>query len=700
MGNIWIREFTGGLDTRRMKETTAGGVLIKASNGHISRGGEFEKRAAFVPTYALPAGTVGMAEGADSIYVFGSGATPGGLPSGVKYQRLQHANGVTALSRILATDLYASKLYVVGEFADGSIFHFYDGVRITNWYDGRARASFQVTGGVEATAIAATGSFDITGGTSDPANTITGVLVAGVNLIAAPVQHTGDNATTAIAVAAAINGYTSVPDYTAISSGNRVIITATTTGPAANGRVIATTLTGDFSTGNVLNMAGGSTSETSVLADLQVNGVSVIGAPVLWDTSNEATAAAIASAINSHASAPEYSATSVGDKVNIVAAITGVAANGRAVSFSLEKGFSITPSSGIVMANGAVNPSGTYQPGSSVKTAGRKMYSTSGSVLHFSGVAEPTKWTTDNVGAGFIDMAAETSGAEQLQGIGVYQNNLAVFAERAIIIEYIDPDPALNRKVQTLNNTGTLAPRSITQFGDSDLFYLDASGLRSLRARDSSNAAATTDIGVPIDTLVIQQIEDLTISELQRVFGIIEPRDGRFWLVMKDVIFVFSFFNGAKVSAWSTYVPSTIVDGEEVPFVVEEVAVYRRRVYLRSGNTIYVYGGLSNVIQYDATAAEAWLPYLDANDPSRQKNFTGLDAALEGLWTVSVAFKPTDENTKDEVARYSETSFNENRTPGIGRSTHISLQFKSVGEGPAKLSSAVIHYEGDQIADK
>jgi hypothetical protein len=700
MGKVWIRELTGGLDTRRMQETTAGGVLIKASNGHISRGGEFEKRAAFVPEYTLPAGTVGMAEGANGIYVFGHTAAPGGIPAGVTYQRLRHSDGTTALARILATDLYASKLYVVGEFADGSIFHFYDGVRITNWYDGRARASFRVTGGGVSPAISAVGSFDVTGGTNDPANTITAVSVSGVNLISAPVQHTGSNNTTATAVAAAINSHTSTPDYTAIASGAKVIITAVTPGTAANGRVVTTTRTGDFAVGNLVDMSGGAASVTSQLTNLQVDGVSVISAPVLWATSNEDTAAAIASAINSYASSPEYTATSVGDRVNIVAGITGTAANGRAVTFTLANGFTVSPPSGLAMANGAVTPSGSYQPGSSVKTAGSKMYSTSGSVLHFSGVQQPTKWTTDNVGAGFIDMAAETSGAEQLQALGIYQNNLAVFAERAIIIEYIDPDPTLNRKIQVLNNTGTLAPRSIAQFGDNDLFYLDASGLRSLRARDSSNAAATTDIGVPVDTLVIAKTAELTATELQRVFGIIEPRDGRFWLVMKDTIFVFSFFNGAKVSAWSTYTPSIVVDDEDVPFDVEEVAVYRRRVYLRSGNTIYVYGGLSADVEYDTSEAEAWLPYLDANDPSRNKTFTGIDAALEGEWTVSVALSPTNPDVEDEVARVSETTFNHRRIPGIGEASHLSLRFRSRFNGPARLSSAVIHYEGSQIEDK
>lgn len=571
-----------------MPETTAGGVLTKALNGHVSRGGEFEKRAAFVPTYTLPASTVAMAAGADSVYVFGSIASPV-MPTGVKYQRLQHSDGTTALVDVLSYDLYASKLYVVGLFADGTIFHFYDGARVTGWYDGRARASFTITSG-----------------TASPAST---------------------------------------------------------------------------------------------LLTLAVNGVSIITGTVVWATSNEATAAAIAALINSTTSSPDYTATAVGATVNILASLAGAAANGRAVSYTVSNGLAITPGPGFVLANGADAPAGTYQPGAFVKTAQQKMYSTSGSVLFFSGIAAPTKWTTDNVGAGFIDMAAETSGAEDLQAVAKYQDRLAVFAGRTIIVEYIDPDPTLNRQIQVLNNTGTLSPHSVTQFGDSDLFYLDESGVRSLKARDASNAAATSDIGVPIDTIVIDKLHQLTLTERANIIGIIEPRDGRFWLVAKDTIYVFSFFNGAKVSAWSTYTPSVMVGSVSTLFTVDDVAVFQRIVYVRSGDTIYTFGGLSSTLQYDATVAEAWLPFMDAGAPTRKKNFTGADAALVGAWDVAIAMQPTNLAAEDKVASLTETTFNNDRIPAIGESTHLSLRFRTTGSGFAKLSSAVIHYEGDLAED-
>ena len=47
MGTIWVREFTGGLDVRRLPETSPGGTLMRGLDCHITRGGEVEQRAVF-----------------------------------------------------------------------------------------------------------------------------------------------------------------------------------------------------------------------------------------------------------------------------------------------------------------------------------------------------------------------------------------------------------------------------------------------------------------------------------------------------------------------------------------------------------------------------------------------------------------------------------------------------------------------------
>jgi len=808
MGSIWVREFIGGLDTRRLDETASGGVLVKANNGHITRGGEFEQRAAFVPTYSLPAGTVGMYRTKAGLVVFGSATAPT-LPTGVSYQRLQHSTPGLTLTSILSAALYAGKIYAIGEFSDGSVLHFYDGTQVTDWYDGRARCAVTVTacpsgsltaltvngvsvisGAVtgpttpegmasaiataitsyssapEYTAVAngnvvnivastsgtgpngfavaltvsgglvldtyltalsgggtfggtvATGSFQITAGaggdTISPA--VNGVALCGA------VAWAGSATATATAVAAAINAATTIPDYTATSNAGTVTVATATHTAAVNGLPITLTIVGSMSV-----LTGGAQATASfVLASatlgsstllVRAAGIDLVSAPVAMTGSLAASAAAIVSAINSYTSSPDYTASlssvTVGATTTHTITITSVSqtssVNGGALTFVTTGTVSVT---GATTLSGGVTPYTTmvamsggsvddaFTPGNFVSTIGTKLYSVAGPILHFSGVAAPTQWTTDAVGAGFIDMSSQTSEMEALVAVARYQGYAAVFAERVVDIRFVDPDPTLNRQIQVLENTGTASPRSITQFGDTDLFYLAESGLRSLRARDASNAASTTDIGVPVDDIVVAKLQSLTEDERAQVIGLIEPVSGRFWLIMKDQIFVFSFFTGAKVSAWSTYDTTYISGSSTVPFNVTEAIAHNRRVYLRSGDTIFCYGGNGTSEVHDATVAELWLPYMDAGSPSQGKMFQAIDAALRGLWVVSGAMDPNDPTAEDTIATLDETTYSvAGSVPFQHHSTHMSLRFRSRDVGPHKLASCIIHYDSDDNAD-
>lgn len=693
MGVIWVKEFTGGLDARRLPETTPGGVVIRAKDCHVTRGGEFEKRAAFVPTFTLPVGTVGLAYTRTGLVVFGHVVAPT-LPSGVSYQRLRHPNGVTALAEVPSFDLYDGKIYAVGVFADGSVYHFYDGVRVDDWFDGRARASFRVLSGGSTPAVAAIGAFSITGGTVGGGNQITSITVGGVPILSSAVLHTGDNTTTAEAVAAAINATVSAPEYTATSLGGQVIIAAAVAGAAANGRAVLPVAGGTATVGGIEDMAGGADAATAALTIMRVDSIDVISALVLWAGSAEATAAAIAAAVNATVSSPEYTATSVGDRVNIVATQAGMAANGRIVALTTINGLGLSAAS-VTLADGADTDSG-FTPGVFVRTVKSKLYSTSGSLLHFSGIQQPTQWTTDAIGAGFINMATENSGSEQLTAVARYQNLLAIFSPEVVQIWFVDPDPNLNTVSQVLSNTGTNCPQSVTQFGDSDVFYLDESGLRSLKARDSSNAASTTDIGVPVDDLLVAKLETLTTADRQRVVGLINPIDKRFWLIVKDEIFVFSFYQNAKVSAWSTYDVATWDEDGKTAFDVESAVAANGRVYVRSGDLIYAYGGTESTLTFDHTEADVWLPYLDANRPTAAKNWEGIDAALNGLWEIRAATEPNNLDAAQVIARVYETTYNGPRIPFNHASSHVSLRLTSKGAGRAVLSAIAIHFQGDE----
>lgn len=326
-----------------------------------------------------------------------------------------------------------------------------------------------------------------------------------------------------------------------------------------------------------------------------------------------------------------------------------------------------------------------------------KLFAASGETLFFSAVGDATDFGAGaGAGDGFITMSTHANGAEDLTGLGRYDEYMAVFAKRVIQIWFQDPDPANSVQAQTLANTGALGPRSVTQFGDGDLFYLDLTGIRSLRARDSSNSAATTDIGSPVDPLVVERINALGQTEAAKAIGLIAPQDGRFWLAMGDRIFVFSFFAANKISAWSEYYPG---------FDVEHMLEWDDRVWIRSGDTIYVYGGLPGAdFQYsENVVADVWTPYLDADAPTRRKHVTAVDAAVRGTWSIALACDPTNESVEDMVAVIDKTTFGLNDIPGVGGGTHMSLRFRSSAPvnstTPAKLCSAVVHFFRDDEED-
>lgn len=699
MGKIWIKELTGGLDTRRLPETTSGAVLLRATNGHITRGGEFAKRQAFVEAYTLPAGTIGLAADNGSLYVFGKTTEPVGMPDGVEYQRLQHpSNGALNLVALKSFDLYAGKIYCSVEWSNGDVHMYYDGDYVNSWADGLARGWVKVKANNQQLGESATGAFRITAGTESPGvNKITQIRVAGEPLLAAEVDFDDNNTVTAEAISTAINGYTATSGFTANSVGWRVNVI----GPrnnSVNGEDIRINEDGDVVVELIDDglMTGGRNGVVPTLEELWVGGVQLIENPVEWDSDAATMAEDIADAINAYSATSDFEAEVDDTIVNVIAMTGGEGPNGAAFTYTASDGFEFLETQ--PMSGGSVT---ALNKGTFLLTVDDKVYAVSGSVLYFSGIQAPTVWTTDAVGAGFIDMAAKISGTETLQALAVYQNFIAVFAESAIVIQYVDPDPTLNRRIQVLEQTGTVSPHSVTQYGDVDIYYLDGSGVRSLRARDSSNAAATADIGVLIDDIIIAKIDELTEDErLQQVFGLVEPKSGQFWLGMKDVIYIFSYYPGAKVSAWSSYLPTAFVDDEEVDIEIDYMLTFKKKVYIRDGDVIYVYGGLTDGKVFDECEAEVWLPYLDANDPSRVKTWQGVDAGARGEWEIAIGLDPNNEETEDTVADIDKSTFNHDKVPSLGASTHISARFRTTSAMEAKLSSIVILYEGDQIEDR
>lgn len=691
MPYILVEDFRAGLDTRRTEITSIPGSARTLTNCHISRGGEIEKRKAFVTYATLPAGTHGLATAGGQIFVFGSAATPdmSAVPENINYIRFQPPSAVssTTMTEVLGVDFFNGEPYVASQFSDGRIYHHWNNYsnaetpatnRITDWYETRARTSFEITGGT-AGGTFATATLAITDGTSTPGNNLKNLRINNVDIIPGPIAHTGSNNTTATNIAAAIQGFTSIPNYSAtVTSGNQVVITASTKGTSQNGLAVSKETEGDFAAMGDNTLAGAVDNAITVIT---IDGVSIIENPILWETSHTYTALKIAEEINDSFSSPEWEATSVGAKVNIIAKESGQDKNSLAVV--------VTPTGDVTRSapsatSGGINQTGSsHLPGGFVRSFNAQMHSVSDSIWHTSKINDPSEWTES---AGSVtndeDLSNHDKGSSELVGIAPYFENVAIFAEDSVQIWNADVDPTKRSLIQVIGNTGAISAKTIQEIGDSDVYYLSRSGIRSVKARDSSNAAFASDLGNAIDDLVVA---DMTASDenARNACSILDPRDGRYYCAIGDKVYVYSYFPGSKVSAWSTYEPG---------FTISDWAFDGKQVLCRSGDTIYSLGGENNTT-YDSCAVTIQLPFLDAGKAAHNKMWTGLDATLENDWDFYIGTDPTDISKNEQVATIGKSTYSLGRVGLSSTSTHIALKITNQRAGAAKIGNIAVHYE-------
>jgi len=348
-------------------------------------------------------------------------------------------------------------------------------------------------------------------------------------------------------------------------------------------------------------------------------------------------------------------------------------------------------SSGVGVMLSDWNSAGAGYPttkGEIAKTYKRKVYSAKNSLLYFSALDHPEYWyygaSPTYVDAGFLNMANHQTGSDMVTALGVYKDQMVVFARRVIQMWHMAADPAENSQVQVISETGTRSPKAVNGFGDFDVFYLSDSGIRSLRAADYSSTAGVVDVGTPIDTLVRSQLVSITEAEIAAAVSVVEPVDGRFWLALGNKVFVFSYFPTKKISAWSWYEPG---------FNITEFASLADRVWCRSGDTIYLYGGGDNAT-YDATVATVQLPFISSRQQATYKQILGFDCAVAGSWDVDLLLDPNDLDQVVQVGLMTDMSYNDANTGAVGYGTHIAPRLVSQGSGYASISSVAIHFEG------
>jgi hypothetical protein len=329
-----------------------------------------------------------------------------------------------------------------------------------------------------------------------------------------------------------------------------------------------------------------------------------------------------------------------------------------------------------------------------VRTYKSKIYAILGKLLSFSCVGSPLKWhnftdagppVVDYIGAGNINLSTQDADSEILTSLEVYYDSLAVFSSEAVQIWAVASDPLKNELSQVLRNAGTTAPRSPLQYGSGDVLYLDQSGIRSLKAKDSSNSAAVSDIGSPVDpTVQAMHLDALIGPDMDKAIALLEPSVGRFWMVFPTRILVLSYFPGPKITAWSQF---------NLAFTAAHAVTCGGRIFLRdTADNIWIYGGIDGTA-YDNCGVEIRLPYLDGKKPGHKKQFAAVDATVSGTWTVKVSLDFNNPEAEETVATISVPTWNAGAGELQGYDSHFSLRFYNTDAAPATLSNCAIHYE-------
>lgn len=500
---------------------------------------------------------------------------------------------------------------------------------------------------------------------------------------------------------------------TNVAGGVDAVTTGAISQTAVRANVVAVAET--RATGEIDITAGG---PGGVISSVMVDGTELLDAPVSWLTSVSATANALVVAINSTPNSL-YLASAVAGVVTLLASegsgadvngdVVAVVASGITTSTSNVAG-GVTAIEAVkqieyltVVSVGAAGPWTTFDitlngvhyfvnvlsagMGNFIFTQKNRVFVTAGSTVQYCKLNDPTDWTDANAssGAGFINVSSTAEGAQYLYGIGEYNGQAAIFAESVVVLYQLFAD-AQNIVVQKqMPNTGTTASGSILAYGSDDVFYLDKTGIRSLRSRDGYNEAFASDIGSAIDPFVQEIIDVIGQPAKLKAQSVVETKDGRFMLALGQYIITLSYFPASKITAWSY---------QDFGQDIDQMVRCGDKIVIRSGDDLYTYGGDDGTTYPDDDDFEAVAetPFMSASDPATKKQVMSYDHVATNDWYVELLPDPNDRTVAIPIGTFSGATTNDLMAAINARTTHFALRYTCSRAGFASLSAIATHF--------
>lgn len=308
----------------------------------------------------------------------------------------------------------------------------------------------------------------------------------------------------------------------------------------------------------------------------------------------------------------------------------------------------------------------------------QKVYAQDGANVDYCATGNCRDWTTAN-DAGFLPAGLQATGSDQVTALGQFQKSLVVFFSDSCQVWDVSSNPAANALTGTIENVGTNFHKSARAL-TGDLFFLSQSGFRSISLLSLTANLQDSDVGNPIDKLVVPSI-GTTDDPHSEYF----PKLGQWWCINGSTVWAYSFSKTAKLSAWSKFT---------WPFTIDDATVLNQELYLRSGDNVYK---ISTEVFKDGASdiplVDVQMFYQDANLPDVTKQFTGQKHICTGTPTVSFLFAADDQTL--ESAEYELPAVTESTViyPVEICATRIAPHYQHQKDEDFELSMASILYE-------
>lgn len=184
-----------------------------------------------------------------------------------------------------------------------------------------------------------------------------------------------------------------------------------------------------------------------------------------------------------------------------------------------------------------------------------------GSNFALSQNGDVTQWEEQNTGSAVVQFLSQNGPQDFVSAFASFEGKLVVFGTLSSQIWQIDADPAQFVLLQTLDNTGTTEPLSVKSVGDLDVYYLDYSGVRSIKSKEQNLNAYVNDVGVAIDSLIseakrawdVDHLVGTALYDGALIPAVVEPFTKQYWISFNDTTYVLSVHPQSKILAWSTY---------------------------------------------------------------------------------------------------------------------------------------------------